>query len=99
MSTKHSLAAAEFLKDREKASWHDRTLWMVRQKRDRMSRSVPEWEQLRDAACALKMYSNSHLAELLAELPLLLLRQQARRETVDSLLPRRVHVLMDKLHA
>ena len=67
MSTKHSIAAAEFLKDREKSSWHDRTLWMVRQKRDKMSRSLPEWEQLRDAACALKMYSNSHLAGLLTE--------------------------------
>ena len=67
MSTKHSLAAAEFLKDSGKALWHDQTLWMVRQKRDRMSRTLPEWEQLRDAACALKMYSNSHLAELLTE--------------------------------
>ena len=44
MSTKHSLAAAEFLKDRGKALWHDQTLWMVRQKRDRMSRSLPEWD-------------------------------------------------------
>lgn len=67
MSTRHSLAAAEFLKDGAKAEWHDETLWMVRQKRDRMSRSLPEWEQLRDAASALKMYSNSHLAELLEE--------------------------------
>ena len=67
MSTKHALAAAEFLKDSAHAEWHDETLWMVRQKRDRMSRSLPEWEQLRDAACALKMYSNSHLPELLEE--------------------------------
>ena len=67
MSTRHSLAAAGFLKDREKAGWHDKTLWMVREKRDRMSRELPEWEQLRDAACALKMYSNSHLAELLEQ--------------------------------
>lgn len=65
MSTRHSSAAAEFLKDGEKALWHDQTLWMVREKRDRMSRTLPEWEQLRDAACALKQYSNSHLAELL----------------------------------
>ena len=67
MSTRHSLAAAGFLKDREKAGWHDKTLWMVREKRDRMSRELPEWEQLRDAACALKMYSNSHHAELLEQ--------------------------------
>ena len=67
MSNRHSIAAAEFLKDGAHAQWHDETLWMVRQKRDRMSRSLPEWESLRDAACALKMYSNSHLAELLEE--------------------------------
>ena len=39
MSTKHSKAAGEFLKNK----------------------------QLRDAACALKMYSNSHLDQLLQE--------------------------------
>ena len=49
------------------AAWHDETLWMVRAKRDKMSKEVPEWEQLRDAACALKMYSNSHLDQLLQE--------------------------------
>lgn len=67
MSTRHSLAAARFLEDGKNADWHDETLWMVRQKRDRQSRSLPEWEHLRDAACALKMYSNSHLASLLTE--------------------------------
>lgn len=63
----HSRAAAGFLKDGTHAQWHDDTLWMVRQKRDRMSRRLQEWEHLRDAACALKMYSNSHLPELLAQ--------------------------------
>lgn len=67
MSTRHSLAAARFLEDGKNADWHDETLWMVRQKRDRQSRPLPEWEHLRDAACALKMYSNSHLASLLTE--------------------------------
>ena len=32
-----------------------------------MSKSVPEWEELREAACATKLYSNSHLDELLLE--------------------------------
>ena len=67
MSTKHSKAAGEFLKNKNMAAWHDETLWMVRAKRDKMSKEVPEWEQLRDAACALKMYSNSHLDQLLQE--------------------------------
>ncbi len=65
MSTLHSKAAEAFLADRELAAWHNETLWQVRAKRDRMSKAVPEWEALRDAACALKLYSNSHLAELL----------------------------------
>lgn len=41
MSTKHSKAAGEFLKNRDMAAWHDETLWMVRAKRDKMSREFP----------------------------------------------------------
>ena len=32
MSTKHSKAAAEFLKNKKQAAWHDETLWLVRAK-------------------------------------------------------------------
>ena len=67
MSTKHSKNAEKFLQDKELAKWHDQTLWMVRAKRDNMSRQLPEWESLRDMACAIKMYSNSHLDLLLQE--------------------------------
>ena len=67
MSTKHSKAAAEFLKNKKQAAWHDETLWLVRAKRDRLSKEVPEWEELRNMACATKLYSNSHLDELLVE--------------------------------
>lgn len=52
MSTKHAKAAGEFLKNQKMAAWHDETLWMVRAKRDKMSKQVPEWEHLRDMACA-----------------------------------------------
>ena len=68
MSTKHSKAAAEFLKNKKQAAWHDETLWLVRAKRDRLSKEVPEWEELRNMACATKLYSNSHLDELLVSL-------------------------------
>lgn len=67
MSTKHSKAAAEFLKNKKQAAWHDETLWLVRAKRDRLSKEVSEWEELRNMACATKLYSNSHLDELLVE--------------------------------
>lgn len=65
MSTRHSKNAARFLKDKEQVAWHDQTLWMVRAKRDKLGKEIPEWEKLRDAASAIKMYSNSHLDTLL----------------------------------
>lgn len=65
--SKHAQQATEFLKNKQQATWHDKTLWMVREKRDRMAHDVPEWEELREAASQLKMYSNSHLADLLEE--------------------------------
>ena len=67
MSTKHSKTAEKFQENKELAGWHDQTLWMMRAKRDKISREVPEWEQLRDMASAIKMYSNSHLDLLLQE--------------------------------
>lgn len=67
MSTQHSKAAEKFLANKSQAAWHDETLWIVRAKRDKMSKGVPEWEKLRDTACAIKMYSNSHLEQLLTE--------------------------------
>ena len=67
MSTKHSKAAEKFLENSEMAAWHNETLWMVRAKRDKLSKEVPEWEDLREKACELKLYSNSHLEELLVE--------------------------------
>ena len=67
MSTKHAETATRFLADRAEEKWHDETLWMVRAKRDKMSRSLPEWEELREKASQIKLYSNSHLADLLEE--------------------------------
>ena len=61
MST-HSKAAEAFIADSERTAWHNRALWFVREKRDRMARSVPEWEALRDAAARTKMHTITHLA-------------------------------------
>ena len=44
--SKHAQQATEFLKNKQQATWHDETLWMVREKRDRMAHDVPEWEDL-----------------------------------------------------
>lgn len=66
MST-HSTAAKKFLENKQNATWHDETLWLVRQKRDRLSHNIPEWEKLRQAAEDIKMYSTSHLPELIEQ--------------------------------
>ena len=67
MSTKHSKAAEKFLANKAQAQWHNETLWMVRAKRDNLSKQIPEWESLRGLASSIKHYSNSHLDELLVE--------------------------------
>ena len=65
--SKHAQQAKQFLRNKKQAAWHDETLWLVREKRDRMAHQVPEWEQLREAAHQLKQYSNSHLDTLLTQ--------------------------------
>ena len=45
MST-HSKAANRFVADAERMAWHDKALYAVREKRDRMMTTVPEWEEL-----------------------------------------------------
>lgn len=67
MGTRHSKAAGEFLKDKTRSQWHDNTLWGVRVKRDNMSRELPEWEQLREVASAIKKHTVTHLADYLEE--------------------------------
>ncbi|MHB1095677.1 MAG: lactate utilization protein B [Gemmatimonadaceae bacterium] len=62
----HAKSAAGFLVDGERAAWHDRSLWFMRQKRDRGT-DLPEWESLRLAGSALKGHAMSRLADLLEE--------------------------------
>ena len=49
----HPARAAEFIKDKERARWHDNTLWFVRAKRDKAAQSLPEWETLRECAAQI----------------------------------------------
>ena len=64
--SKHAQQAKQFLRNKKQAAWHDETLWLVREKRDRMAHQVPEWEQLREAAksavCKINIDSDSRLA-------------------------------------
>jgi L-lactate dehydrogenase complex protein LldF len=63
----HAARASAFVADAERAHWHDRALWLVREKRDRATRSVPDWEELRSEAAAIKRHALSRLADLLEE--------------------------------
>lgn len=67
MSTSHSKKASEFLKNEKYADWHDETFWSVRKKRDLMASELPEWEQLREKASAIKRHTLTHIDEYLVQ--------------------------------
>lgn len=61
----HADRAAPFVADTERARWHDQTLWLVRSRRDAAAAQVPEWEELRGRAAAIKRHTIDHLADYL----------------------------------
>jgi L-lactate dehydrogenase complex protein LldF len=63
----HSDAAEKFNKDFDRTTWHDETLWWVRQKRDRAAFAIPEWEALRETASQIKHNVLSDLDNYLIE--------------------------------
>ena len=63
MSTQHSKAAKQFLKNQTYAHWHDATFWAVRTKRDNMAHGLEEWEQLREKASAIKQIGRASCRE------------------------------------
>lgn len=65
MSTSHSEAARRFNENKEKTTWHDATFWSLREKRDAMAHTLPEWESLRQHASDIKRHTITHLAEYL----------------------------------
>lgn len=67
MSTKHSKAAELFLKNADKAKWHDATFWSVRAKRDVQAHQLDEWEALRETASQIKKHTISHLDHYISQ--------------------------------
>ena len=57
--------AAQFIEDETHEARFDELIWMLRQKRDEAAAQVPEWEQLRDLASAIKEHTLSNLAHYL----------------------------------
>jgi len=74
----HALLAEDYIRDRERATWHDQTLWFVRSKRDKAAQSLPEWEQLRTLASQIKAHTMSRLGDYLEQFE----REAARRGAV-----------------
>ena len=56
-----SEAADRFIAAPEHEKMHDERLWDLRQKRDREMHGVPEWEELRGLASAIKEHALVHL--------------------------------------
>lgn len=67
MSTLHSERANRFVRNADTVARHDATFWSVRTKRDKMAAGVPEWEDLREAASAIKKHTATHLADYLEQ--------------------------------
>lgn len=63
----HADLARTFAGNEARAHWHDGALWFVRQKRDRMARSLPEWEHLRSTAAQIKAHTLARLPEILEQ--------------------------------
>ncbi|PHS15824.1 MAG: 4Fe-4S ferredoxin [Blastopirellula sp.] len=63
----HPAKAKAFVANNERAHWHDKALWFVREKRDRMANSLPEWETLREVASEIKSHTIGKLADYLEQ--------------------------------
>ena len=63
----HAEASSRFISSKEHVEFHDKRLWDLRGKRDRERDELPEWEELRALASAIKEHTLSHLADYLEQ--------------------------------
>jgi L-lactate dehydrogenase complex protein LldF len=63
----HAEGSSRFIKARDHIEFHDMRLWDLRKKRDRESEAMPEWEELRALASAIKEHTLTHLGDYLEE--------------------------------
>jgi L-lactate dehydrogenase complex protein LldF len=63
----HATLAEVFNRDEDRVDWHDGALWWIRQKRDRSANLTPQWEELREAASAIKSNVISNLHDYLLQ--------------------------------
>lgn len=58
----HIAIAEDFNADEDRVNWHDRTLWLVRKKRDSRVWDTDDWEELRTAASEIKEHVLNNLS-------------------------------------
>jgi len=63
----HPRKAAAFVANDARLHWHDQAVWFIRAKRDAVSSTIPEWEQLRSLGDQIKKHTLSRLADYLEE--------------------------------
>ncbi|MFS3135046.1 lactate utilization protein B [Gluconacetobacter sacchari] len=63
----HAAAATAFIADAPHLDFHDARLWDMRQKRDAQMRLLPEWQDLRARASAIKEHVLANLADYLEQ--------------------------------
>ena len=63
----HPKNAAQFNEDFDRTTWHDQSLWFVRQKRDKAVYNIPEFQELRTLASQIKDHTLSNLDVYLQE--------------------------------
>ena len=63
----HAEASSRFIAAKDHVDFHDQRLWDLRQKRDREAEQIPEWEELRALASAIKEHALSNLAGYLEQ--------------------------------
>src|SRR5438105_13953222 len=63
----HAEASSKFIEARDHADFHDKRLWDLRRKRDVESEEVPEWQELRALASAIKEHTLTHLGDYLEQ--------------------------------
>jgi L-lactate dehydrogenase complex protein LldF len=63
----HATLAEKFNRDEQRVNWHDQTLWLIRQKRDKAAWQIPEWENLREAASTIKNHVLANLHQYLEQ--------------------------------
>ncbi|MFC5284685.1 lactate utilization protein B [Pedobacter alpinus] len=63
----HAEKSRVFNLDEDRVDWHDKTLWFIRQKRDKVAHQISQWEELREAASQIKNHTLSNLHNYLEE--------------------------------